>query len=134
MVDFVNGQRVSDERGKQYFFVGYLPDQVGEECVVFDEFLHETKVVEIGSINPCPIEFKHWDVLNKGIRYIAKDGNGEWYGYTEMPQMSYTWNDGAIDWECEEDSGYATHLGGFDKKAFPNVDPGNSLIKRPEGV
>lgn len=75
------------------------------------------------------LEFSGWDLLNESIRYIAKDADGYWYGYTSRPTVAEGNN-----WWVEEFWEEAHFLSGLKKELFPECDWRNSLIARPEEV
>lgn len=75
------------------------------------------------------LEFLGWDVLNEFTRYIAKDADGCWHGYTSRPIIleGYSW------WAPEEGED-TCDLSALKKELFPECDWRNSLIERPKEV
>lgn len=71
-----------------------------------------------------PLVFPHWDILSPTIVAIAKNANGNWHGFTEIPQKdSYRWTPGG-----------GSHFPlCFLNAQFPACDWEDSLIERPEG-
>lgn len=73
-----------------------------------------------------PLVFEHWHLLSPPIVAIAKNanGNGSWYGFTEVPQKdNYRWSPGG-----------GSHFPlCFLNVQFPECDWEDSLIVRPEG-
>lgn len=69
-----------------------------------------------------PLVFPHWDILSPAIVAIAKNVNGNWYGFTEIPQKdNYRWTPGG-----------GSHFSlCFLNAQFPACDWEDSLIERP---
>lgn len=73
-----------------------------------------------------PLVFEHWDLLNEDIKYLAKDGDGRWFGYSRKPSKD------------EEGWGIVQRVGGFyslvglNPDLFPECPWGHSLIERPK--
>ena len=73
------------------------------------------------------LEFLGWDVLNEFTRYIAKDADGYWYGYTSRPTIP----DDARWWVVDTAGEDSCSLAGLKKELFPECDWKQSLIERP---
>lgn len=70
-----------------------------------------------------PLGFQHWDILSPTIVAIAKNANGNWHGFTEIPQKdNYRWTPGG-----------GSHFPlCFLNAQFPACDWEDSLIERPD--
>lgn len=66
--------------------------------------------------------FEHWNLLTETIVAIAKNANGNWHGFTEIPQKdNYRWTPGG-----------GSHFPlCFLNVQFPECDWEDSLIERP---
>ena len=69
-----------------------------------------------------PLVFQHWDILSPSIVAIAKNANGNWHGFTEIPQKdNYRWTPGG-----------GSHFPlCFLNAQFPECHWEDSLIERP---
>ena len=69
-----------------------------------------------------PLVFPHWDILSPAIVAIAKNANGNWHGFTEIPQKdNYRWTPGG-----------GSHFSlCFLNTQFPEGHWEDSLIERP---
>lgn len=70
-----------------------------------------------------PVEFKHWDAILPNIKFLAKDENGSWFGYTSEPTL-------VVGDEGKWDEAAYYPIKGL--AGLPDVDWRHSLIKRPE--
>lgn len=70
-----------------------------------------------------PIVFKHWNLLREDIRYLAKDANGRWFGYTRKPYVG----DGG-EWVVSDGKCLIADI--VDRSVFPDCDWQKSLIER----
>ena len=80
---------------------------------------------DIAGVWTEPLVFEHWDLLCDDIKYLAKDGDGDWYGYREKPSKE-EW-----EWGTQRYDGYYS-VEALNPSLFPDCDWENSLIKRPE--
>lgn len=71
-------------------------------------------------------EFEHWDKLNDHIKYIAKDSDGRWFGYSRKPSKDEE------GWKIAQRLGAFYSLVGSNPNLFPNCYWKNSLIERPK--
>lgn len=72
-----------------------------------------------------PIAFDHWHLLHGDIKFIAKDGDGRWFGYKMKPVTGKFKR-----WDVADHVYYP--LSSLNPTLLPECDWDNSLIERPK--
>ena len=114
-----------------YPLIGYIADGKTEGNIMsWTEdgrcfWYQEDSLSNIAGMWVEPLVFEHWDLLNKDIKYLAKDSNGRWYGYRGKPSKE-------IDYWFDYSSAKYYSLEALESSLFPECDWESSLIERPE--
>lgn len=74
----------------------------------------------------APPVFEYWHVLNKDIRFLAKDEDNMWCGFKEEPIIQ------DYDWRPHGDGNIDIRILGLDPSIFPECPWQHSLIERPD--
>lgn len=108
---------------------------VGEGKIVFEQWSEGGRLYgdkgeseyDIVGMWVEPLVFEHWSLLSEDIKYLAKDGDGRWFGYRGKPsrEADHWFNHSSID---------CCPLEALKPSLFPDCDWENSLIERPENV
>lgn len=113
-----------------YPMIGYVEEGGTVDIMLWTEDGHEhvykvKSEYDIVDMWSEPLVFEHWGLLREDIKYLAKDADERWFGYSEKPSMDEE------DWHVQFGDVYYS-VSSLKPTFFPDCDWENSLMERPE--